>query len=56
MKIDPLAIPETEPTPGRRSKRPRDDEPKGDAKPERKWKEPEGFFQGARVRRRTPQS
>jgi hypothetical protein len=55
MKIDPLAIPEQTPeqTPGRRSRRPRDDdEPKGDAKPKRNWKEPEGFFQGARVKRR----
>jgi hypothetical protein len=53
MKIDPLAIPE--PTPGRRSRRPRDDEPKADDKPQRKWKEPEGFFQGARIRRKVPQ-
>lgn len=51
MKIDPASV-ETEAPRGKRGRRPRDDEPKAEDKKPRKWKEPEGFFQGARVRRK----
>ena len=51
MKID---IPTDEPTKGKRGRRDRDDEaqPKPEAKPVNKWKERDGYFQGAKVRRR----
>ena len=50
MKIE---IPTEEPVKGKRGRRHRDDdEPKAEGKEKRKWKEPEGFFQGARVRKR----
>jgi hypothetical protein len=49
----PIEIPTEEPR-GKRGRRRRDDEaPKTDEKPKRSpWKEPEGYFQGARVRRK----
>lgn len=52
MKVDPLTV-EVEAPRGKRGRRHRDDEaPKAkDDKPP-KWKEREGFFQGARVRRK----
>jgi hypothetical protein len=50
MKIDPFRNAET--PPDKRARRPRDDEPKAEDKAPRKWKEPEGFFQGARVKRK----
>lgn len=50
MKIDPFRQTDSEPV--RRKRRERDDEPKAEDKKPRKWKEPEGFFQGARVKRR----
>ena len=50
MKIDPVETMWPKPKFGKR--RPRDDEPKAEDKAPRKWKEPEGFFQGARVKRR----
>jgi hypothetical protein len=47
MKVDPLKIPDDAP----RGKRPsKDDEPK--AAPKKNWKEREGFFQGARIKRK----
>jgi hypothetical protein len=51
MKIDPFR--QTDSEPDKRARRPRDDDaPKAEDKAPRKWKEPEGFFQGARVKRR----
>ena len=51
MKIDPFRNAET--PPDKRARRPRDDEPKVEDKPKRNpWREPEGFFQGARVKRK----
>ena len=51
MRID---LPEEESAKGKRGRRRRDDEaqPKADEKPVSKWKERDGFFQGAKVRRR----
>jgi hypothetical protein len=49
MKIDPFRQTDSEPV---RRKRREHDEPKAEDKAPRKWKEPEGFFQGARVKRR----
>ena len=37
---------------GKRGRRDRDDEPKAEDKTPRKWKEPDGFYQGAKVSRR----
>ena len=47
-----IEIPVEEPVKGKRGRRHRDDEQKAEDKPQRKWKEPEGFFQGARIRKR----
>jgi hypothetical protein len=45
-------IPADEPR-GRRGRKPRDDDaPKAEDKTPRKWKERDGFFQGAKVTRR----
>ena len=50
MKLD---IPTDEPIKGKRGRRHRDDEaPKAEPKPVNRWKERDGYFQGAKVRRR----
>jgi hypothetical protein len=46
VKLDPLKLPTDEP------KRAPRDEPKPDA-PKKSWREPEGFCNGARVKKRT---
>lgn len=53
MKL-PIDTQTDEPVRGKRGRRRRDeDAPKAEEKPKRSpWKEPEGYFQGARVRRR----
>lgn len=51
MKMDPTR--QTDAEPASRKRRERDDDaPKVEEKAPRKWKEPEGYFQGAKVRRR----
>lgn len=51
MKIDPFR--QTDTPPGKRSRRERDDEPRQEDKPKRNpWREREGYFQGAKVRRK----
>ena len=48
-----IEIPTEEPVRGKRGRRHRDDDaPKAEDKAPRKWKERDGFFQGAKVTRR----
>lgn len=48
MKIDPLKLPTEDD--GKRNRKSRDEAPK--EAPKKNWKEPDGFFQGARVKRK----
>lgn len=54
MKIDPFRQTDTPPEERKRRRRERDvdDAPKAEDKAPRKWVEREGYFQGAKVRRR----
>lgn len=48
-----IELPTDEPVRGKRGRKHRDDEaPKTDDKAPRKWKERDGYFQGAKVSRR----
>jgi hypothetical protein len=50
MKIDPLKVPTDEPVKGKRRRD--EDAPKAEDSKPNKWKERDGFVNGARVRRK----